>query len=93
MPGSASLDRIYATDLYLGSDTQKLVVVDNLCIGPFENIAHIKDPHCHRATCFSMSSLSSDPKLVGEVLDIMPIPSIEFDGGRSWNGVSILGRS
>lgn len=44
IPRSASLDRIYATDLYLGSDIQKLAVIDNLCTRPFENITHFKDP-------------------------------------------------
>lgn len=58
-------------DFYLENDTQKLVVVDNLCTGPFENIADIRMP-------VSTGNLSSlDPELVGQVLDTMPIPSIE----------------
>jgi hypothetical protein len=53
-------------DFYLENDTQKLVVV-----GPFENIADIRMP-------VSTGNLSSlDPELVGQVLDTMPIPSIE----------------
>ena len=35
-------------DFYLEKDTQKLVVVDNLCTGPFENITHILDARFHR---------------------------------------------
>lgn len=42
--GRAGFIGSHVTNFYLGSDVQKPVVVDNLCTGPFENIAHIKPP-------------------------------------------------
>ncbi|MBY5915850.1 hypothetical protein ACU8NH_16795 [Rhizobium leguminosarum] len=74
-------------DFYLKDDTQKLVVVDNLCTGPFENITHIRMP------VSTGNLISLDPELVGEVLDTMPIPSIEplMVAAVSWHGWSRLG--
>lgn len=54
---------------YFENDTQKLVVVDNICTGPFENIAHIRDARFHRATCFSMRQ----PQLSGLLERIVEI--------------------
>ena len=72
-------------DFYFENDTQKLAVVDNLCTGPFENIAHFKDPVFPLSDMlFDEAHLSSRSELVGEVLDTMQIPSIEpaDAGGR-----------
>lgn len=96
IPELVSLDRIYATDLYLGSNTQKLAVIDNLCTGPFENIAHFKDPVFPLSDMlFDEAHLSSRSELVGEVLDTMQIlrSNPQMLAAVSWNGWSRLGRS
>lgn len=74
-------------DFYLENETHKLVVVDNLCTGSFENITHIRMP------VSTGNLISLDPELVGEVLDTMPIPSIEplMVAAVSWHGWSRLG--
>ncbi|MGO7670194.1 hypothetical protein ACC817_06500 [Rhizobium ruizarguesonis] len=40
---------------YLENDIQKLVVADNLCTEPFENIAHIREARFHRQPQLSVS--------------------------------------
>ena len=72
------------TDFYLGSDVRKLVVVDDVYTGPFENKAHIKDPRCRRATCLSMNNLSSGSGTRRRGSRNHPD---SFDRARRWGGL------